>query len=699
MKKHALLIGVNEYDNLMDLRFACQDASETAAALRENYGFEHQEITLMTDSSERYMRPSSSGGIESHFEEIIESNPNLDLLIFGFWGHGVFLEQQLYLCPTSASRNRIQQEALSMDRVKKLIAQTGAKNVFIILDCCQKRVGRGDCQDALMTESNQLSLAGAARDIGLAIKQQSESETKDGFEPNIAILNSCKEGQCAYEWNERRHGIFTAHLLDAFNRRLDTVSSIVDHIGNQVSETARKLGFASQRPFCQMDGTVSLPADMSKASQFGDVFICYRHKNIDLTVDLETELQRRGISYFIDKFGVLPGDEYSRIITRALGRAKVLLFLWTPDAEDSSDMPREIGLAQEYNLKIFPYMIGPFNSRQSKYAYSLAGLSRFVVDRQTPETINSVVDSLENLLNGKPAMQSPNVPPESLKNASQQTTGGNTDTIKQTTPRMKQNPQEETQRQERIKLRKPGTRLVKRIKGVEFAFRWCPAGTFMMGSPESEQGRYKDETQHKVTLTNGFWIMETEVTQIQWQSVQGDNPSHFRGDSFPVECVSWDNCQDFCRKCALLGLPLQLPTEAQWEYACRAGSQKPFFDGERISGTKANCDGTSFEGTNAKEPYLGQATVVRSYKPNAWNIYDMYGNVWEWCADWYGDYPFSKVIDPVGPFNGSSRVHRGGSWSGFAEHCRSACRGSSVSSRRDFSLGFRCILTQIDADL
>ena len=216
---------------------------------------------------------------------------------------------------------------------------------------------------------------------------------------------------------------------------------------------------------------------------------------------------------------------------------------------------------------------------------------------------------------------------------------------------------------------------------------WCPAGSFMMGSPQGEEGREDDETQHEVRLTKGFWMAKTEVTQKQWESVAGKNPSHFKGADLPVESVSWDDVAAFCRKTGL-----QLPTEAQWEYACRAGSGTAYSWGVSLNGTEANCDGYSPCGTTTKGPVRQKTLRAGRYAPNAWGLLDMHGNVWEWCADRYGNYPSGSVVDPAGSSSGASYIYRGGGWNSKARNCRSAqrnCRGSSSSS---FILGFRPVL-------
>ena len=225
-----------------------------------------------------------------------------------------------------------------------------------------------------------------------------------------------------------------------------------------------------------------------------------------------------------------------------------------------------------------------------------------------------------------------------------------------------------------------------------------PKGTFMMGSPESEQLRHEDETQHKVTISKGYYLGVYEVMQAQYEKVIGKNPSHFQGAivgnenaDLPVENVSWDDAVEFCKKLSDLpdekkaGRVYRLPTEAEWEYACRAGSKTAYsFDDE--------------EGLLPEYGWFNRNSSNRTHsvgllEPNAWGLYDMHGNAWEWCSDRYGEYPKGAVSDPTGPKVGSYRVYRGGSWFSAAANCRSACRGRFDPSDRINFNGFRVSLT------
>ena len=219
---------------------------------------------------------------------------------------------------------------------------------------------------------------------------------------------------------------------------------------------------------------------------------------------------------------------------------------------------------------------------------------------------------------------------------------------------------------------------------------WCKPGTFLMGIPREETGRYSSEIQYEVTLTQGFYLGKYEVTQEQWEKVMGSNPSDHKGAALPVEKVSWGDAMEFCKKLTEVekeadrlpkGWTYTLPTEAQWEYACRAGTTTAYSFGDVITPKQANY-----------ERNVGKTTPVGTYPANAWGFHDMHGNVWEWCLDWYGKYPDGSAIDPVGPSDGSTRVSRGGGWLNYGWLRRSATRYGGTPDYRFNDLGFRLSL-------
>ena len=244
------------------------------------------------------------------------------------------------------------------------------------------------------------------------------------------------------------------------------------------------------------------------------------------------------------------------------------------------------------------------------------------------------------------------------------------------------------------------------IDDTELWLRRIPAGSFMMGSPKSELGRYDSEVQHRVTLTRDYYIGIIPCTQRQYELVTGGNPSNFKGGDLPVEQVTYNDLRGtdrgsrwpassdvdsgsfFGRLRERTGLAFDLPTEAQWEHACRAGTTTALNSGKDItskSGRCPNLDAVAWYSDNS-----GHTThPVGQKQPNAWGLYDMHGNVWEWCLDWYGAYPTADATDPQGDSQGSYLVGRGGGWGSSARYCRSAYRGYGNPSLRYGYYGFR----------
>ena len=247
---------------------------------------------------------------------------------------------------------------------------------------------------------------------------------------------------------------------------------------------------------------------------------------------------------------------------------------------------------------------------------------------------------------------------------------------------------------------------------AELWLRLILPGTFKMGSPTTELGWSSSETLHSVTISKPFYMGVFETTQKQYQLVMGTTPSNYRGDTRPVECVSYNDIRgilvganwpshgqvdadSFLGKIrARTALNIDLPTEAQWEYACRAGTTTALNNGKDLENTSqdaamAEVGRYNYNKSDGKGGYTSGHTKVGSYRPNAWGLYDMHGNVWEWCLDWYGNYSSGAVSDPVGEASGSYRVQRGGGYSSDAYDCRSAYRDYSYPSSRNYNNGFR----------
>ena len=223
------------------------------------------------------------------------------------------------------------------------------------------------------------------------------------------------------------------------------------------------------------------------------------------------------------------------------------------------------------------------------------------------------------------------------------------------------------------------------VNGIKYNMVWVEGGTFRMGATSEQGSEISDEKPvHSVTLS-GYYIGKTEVTQALWQAVMGSNPSYFEGDDLPVEQVSWDDCQEFIRKLnSLTGQNFRLPTEAEWEFACRGGNNSR---GYKYSGSNYIDNVAWYDGNSGDKTH-----PVATKSPNELGIYDMSGNVWEWCSDWYADYTSYLQTNPTGPRSGSARVFRGGCWFGSARDCRSSLRSGNGPSRRFCDLGLRLAL-------
>ncbi len=228
------------------------------------------------------------------------------------------------------------------------------------------------------------------------------------------------------------------------------------------------------------------------------------------------------------------------------------------------------------------------------------------------------------------------------------------------------------------------------LTSLKIKFCWCPAGTFQMGSNANDPTHLLNESPFEATLTRGFWMQQTEITQRQYEALMGTNPSYFKGESLPAESVNWTEANEFCNRLSNLptekvaGNLYRLPTEAEWEYACRAGSTSSFCFGD---------DDTQLEKYAWFHKNSAQTTHPTASKlPNAWGLHDMHGNVMEWCSDFFGDYPTGSVKDPTGLNSGLLRSIRGGGWFFVPLYSRSSHRDAYAPSVRYVGLGFRMVI-------
>ena len=223
---------------------------------------------------------------------------------------------------------------------------------------------------------------------------------------------------------------------------------------------------------------------------------------------------------------------------------------------------------------------------------------------------------------------------------------------------------------------------------VVMTFAWCPAGSFRMGGTI----QIDEQPIHKVTLTNGFYMGIYPVTQAQWRAVMGTDPSHFKGANRPVESVTWHQCNEFCMKLSGLikgQVTVLLPSEAEWEYACRAGTTTEYHFGNVLNTDLANYDGSYSFNNSPKGKCRKETTDVGTFPANSWGLYDVHGNVWEWCRDAKRTYTADDQIDPDGQPNNDTFVLRGGSWRYSPGYCRAAYRSRNTPSYSGCNCGFR----------
>lgn len=426
------------------------------------------------------------------------------------------------------------------------------------------------------------------------------------------------------------------------------------------------------------------------------IFVSYKHEDGAKVYPLVRELNELGYRVWYDE-GIPPSKDYRKEIANALIKSDLFLVCMTAQALESEWVMNEINMACDERkpflaihleeLKLPPELrlqIGRFQAvwkwklSPSDYRRSLgralpAPLRRAPVVETKPTPPTSAPAGISKLSPAETPKPAPAAPVEAVRVQPV--------VIPKPIPPPAQ-----------LAARRAGeTDAMDLGGGVKIDLVWCPPGSFLMGSPDCEAGRFDDEAQHRVTLTRGFWMGKYPVTQRQWEAVMGVTPSRFKdaGPDAPVETVNWDDCKAFVRKLhkklaargdvrSLDGGTFSLPTEAEWEYACRAGAVGPY---------AGNLDDMAWYCENS-----GSTThPVGQKRPNAWGLHDMHGNVWEWCQSGYGSYPLGSVTDPAGPGSGSNRVRRGGGWNDYARYCRSAVRFSFAPGDRFFNLGLRLV--------
>ncbi|MFW6106587.1 MAG: SUMF1/EgtB/PvdO family nonheme iron enzyme [bacterium] len=698
MKKYALVIGISNYQDpeITDLSFAADDAREVGQSLQEVCGFDE-------------VRALHSGGkIEPSHVNVVQALHNLapllspeDLFLFYFAGHGIQTKTGARLLTSNSLIRMPELASVSKDVLIDCLSGIECANRALILDACRNdpRKGMGD-EDNLLT-------TGFSRDI-MAVAETSV----EGVTPATCVLFSCRLGERAYEWPERRHGVFTHYLLDGLrgaasdDRGRITIQGLGRYVEEQVPRWARKTHTPRpQTPWGEQKGSWR-EIVLAEARRTEAVVREERAGQIEVMKPpvLRIESDPPGAAVKVDgkDVGDTPLD-----LELAAGEYRV-------HAEKAGCEPWErrvrFDAAGDAELRI---ELEEFKgtSEVLKMIKRHKAIRRTELIRNTRKAINSEV--LDAIIETLVASNKIEIRMAKLRGSRRASTiyclkgwklganGPEEKCGKRKEPKWKVYSEwpfsagEARDRQEETAdlLDVPVEKTADLGGGIEMELVLIPRGEFMMGSKNGEDN---ETPVHKVRITKPFYMSRYPVTQDQWEQITGENPSDFEGSGRPVDNVSWEDCQKFVKKLNAKAndLTFDLPTEAEWEYACRAGTDTPFHFGETISTDQANYDGNCTYGDGTEGQYREETTPVGSFSPNAWGLYDMHGNVWEWCADWYDAlfYKKSPKDDPQGAAKGDSRVLRGGSWYGEPRNCRSAPRGGSNPTTRYNNGGCRVVL-------
>ncbi|MBG1262578.1 SUMF1/EgtB/PvdO family nonheme iron enzyme [Nostoc commune] len=702
-KNWAIAIGINQYDYLQPLNYAKQDALLMQQFLRTEVGFD--EVILFSDDSPDFYfqnQAKSALPMRSNLRDVLRNLPQRlnmgagDNFWFFFSGHGMRHAERDYLMPLDGNPADIEETAIPINFVTECLRGCGADNVVLILDACRSLGTRA----------------------GEGIGRQTEEEAR---QQGVITIFSCRPQQYSYEIEALQQGAFTTALLEGLGiqGKCATVERLDQYLKLRVPELVRQHKNTTQTPY-----VIAEPVDKSHlilvpryatladiATLKNDAYQAEADRNLDLAEQL-----------WIRVLAAASGQDMDAV--RSLQRIERLR-----NISAIPDLPQQTIPQASKSVTNIPINQPPQTPPKATSPITnipTSGTGQFATSTiPTPSTPSKKL-ILPNLSRRRmiqtvgfagAGLGLAIVVPHIWRSDSGETTPASTPA---TTPEItrlpsKPNPFDVSSNSlktfpfETVTVNVQGNITNRRKKeakyfeedlgnGVTLEMVQIPGGTFMMGSPKAEAERDEDESpQHQVKVP-GFFMGKYEITQVQYQAIMDSNPSKFKGEKRPVERVSWDDAVKFCKELSdKTGKTYRLPSEAEWEYACRAGTKTPFYFGEKITTELVN-----FAGNKTKP--------VGSFPPNSFGLYDMHGNVWELCKDVYND----NYIDA--PTNGSPwlndknynmKLMRGGGWFyttltfgntilfGNSEYCRSASRQRIVRAYRAPDVGFRVVAVAV----
>lgn len=682
-RNYAITIGINGYRYLQRLNYAKHDADAVRQLFLEELGF--QQVYHFTDDSpdipqdygpDLESRPSATTlgrFLRTRFDQPFLRDG--DNLWFFFAGHGIRHQNRDYLMPMDGDRGDLERSAIPIHYISERLRRSGADNVILLIDACRSFEGKRD-------------------GYGIGTEKQQ----------GVITLFSCSPEESSYEIEELRRGAFTHVLLESLRRQGEgncaTVERLYQQLRYDVPQLTRQYKRVRQTPY----GVIEPPTKnhlilLPQSATLADIVAL---KNDALRAEVQKDF-RQAKQYWVRVLAASPADPEAIEGIERLSRMGIKgnpppVPLPQPDSASQTKArsaastpvappPRPAASpSPKRSVSPQPQPVAPRPSPPSRQRASPTPqlpISR----RRAIQILGLSGGGLGAVLMGRSLFQlvsnsGPDAPPLTTADFSPAE-------IEVITVREDGDPATFETKEVPV--------FQEAIADIALELVAIPGGTFTMGSPADEEGRVDNEgPQHEVTVPQ-FLMGRYQVTQAQYQAVMGNNPARFtdNGTNRPVESVSWDDAVEFCQKLSQqTGREYRLPSEAEWEYACRAGTTTPFHFGPTITTDLANYNGNYTYGSGPKGEYRQQTTEVGSFPPNAFGLYDMHGNVWEWCLDYRHDSYEGAPTDGSAWTTGgdeSRRVLRGGSWFLYPRVCRSAYRSRNA---RDFTLfgnGFRVV--------
>jgi formylglycine-generating enzyme required for sulfatase activity/uncharacterized caspase-like protein len=656
-KNWAISIGINQYDNLQALNFAKRDAEAMAAWFREEAKFD--QVFLFTEDSPHIntsppipTQPTFGGlrgFLRRQFEQpLLEPEDNL---WFFFAGHGMRHADKDYLMLADSDPGDIEHTAISVEYITERLRRSRADNVVLLLDACREESSRS----------------------GLGIGEEKHQ--------GVITFYSCAANQKSWEIAELRHGSFTHTLLTGLRLHGEANCATVERLDRYLNSAVPQLNTRYQKeiqnPYLKAEPPYKMYYILlEQSATMRDV------KSLKLQASLSEnsgnfELAKQ---IWIRVLGVSPADSDA---VSAIQRIAIKNNNSTPET-----IPQPIvnykspGSSRGEDTMSQTQILEPAeNIKENNANSSRIGKEIFL------DLIKNRRQFLIYIGLGGTGLLTAFGLKEIFKIPKLLTFPFTTKTVNKTGKIVNQENHQAKYFKEDLG------------NNITLDMVQIPGGSFMMGSPESEKRRYESESpQHEVNVP-AFSMGKFVVTQEQYQQIMGNNPSYFteKGAKRPVEKVSWNNAVDFCQKLSQkTGREYRLPSEAEWEYACRAKTTTPFHFGETITTELANYNGTSIYASEPKGKHLQRTTDVGIFPPNAFGLYDMHGNVWEWCQDdWHENYiDAPKDGGAWTSQSGNIKVLRGGSWVYDPQDCRSASRDVNYGDVRGYiyvNIGFRVV--------